>query len=41
MEIMFRSATSFDGDLSSWNVLEVDDMDGMFRSASYFNSNLS
>ena len=41
MTSMFRSASSFNGDLSSWNVSRVEDMGRMFESASSFNGNLS
>ncbi len=35
----FSYAKSFNGDLSSWNVSQVQDMQGMFASASSFNGN--
>ena len=41
MTRMFRSATSFNGDLSSWDVSKVTDMSNMFQSATSFNQPLS
>ena len=41
MSNMFYSASSFNGDLSSWDVSKVTDMSGMFYSASSFNGDLS
>ena len=41
MQSMFRDATSFNGDLSSWNVSGVTDMSYMFASASAFNQPLN
>jgi len=38
---MFHSASSFNGDLSAWNVANVTDMRGMFNGASAFNGDLS
>ena len=38
---MFRGASSFSGDLSSWNTSLVTDMRAMFRAAPSFNGNLS
>ena len=38
---MFRDASSFNGDLSSWNVSSVTNMADMFRDASSFNKPLS
>ncbi|MYH03958.1 MAG: BspA family leucine-rich repeat surface protein, partial [Cenarchaeum sp. SB0675_bin_21] len=41
MQNMFRDASSFDGDLSSWDVSGIQDMDGTFRGASSFDGNVS
>ena len=41
MASMFRSASSFNGDLSSWNVSSVEGMAGMFWGASSFNQTLN
>ena len=41
MDSMFSGATSFNGDLSSWNVSQVTHMGDMFFSATAFNQNLS
>ena len=41
MRLMFDGASSFNGDLSSWDVPEVTHMRGMFRGASSFSSDLS
>src|SRR5690625_6835728 len=41
MARMFQYATSFSGDLSSWNVGNVEDMSAMFASAASFNSDIS
>jgi surface protein len=38
---MFNQATSFTGDISSWNVSSVTDMSGMFSRASSFNADIS
>ena len=41
MSSMFQRATSFDGNLSGWNVSGVTKMDNMFRDATSFDGNLS
>ena len=41
MASMFFSATSFDGDISAWNVSQVTGMDEMFGSAHAFNQPLN
>ena len=41
MQNMFRDASSFNGNLSDWNVLTVTNMDGTFRGASDFNGDVS
>jgi len=41
MNQMFDSASSFNGDLSTWNVSNVTDMGAMFDGASSFNGNVS
>ena len=41
MSSMFFGATSFDGDISGWNVSSVTDMSGMFRHATSFDGNIS
>ena len=41
MEIMFREATAFNGDLSNRDVSKVKDMGYMFYQASAFNQDLS
>ena len=41
MSSMFNGASSFNGDLSSWNVSSVTDMSDMFNDASSFNGDLS
>ena len=41
MANMFRDASSFDGNLSGWDVSSVRDMNSMFHSASSFDGNLS
>ena len=41
MSAMFHRATSFNGDISNWNVSSVTDMSSMFWAASSFNGNLS
>ena len=38
---MFRDATSFDGDLSHWDVSTVEAMDFLFRNASSFNGSIN
>ncbi|MEZ4950371.1 MAG: BspA family leucine-rich repeat surface protein [Saprospiraceae bacterium] len=38
---MFRAATSFNQDLSGWNVSNVTNMGGMFSAATSFNQNIS
>jgi len=38
---MFQDATSFNGDLSTWDVSNIHDMGFMFAGASFFNSNIS
>ena len=38
---MFDGASSFDGDLSAWDVSNVDDISYMFKDAQSFNSDLS
>ena len=38
---MFRDATSFNGDISSWDVSQVTDMSSMFNGATSFNQNLT
>jgi|GEM_PF-4086494 len=38
---MFSEATSFNGDLSNWDVSNVADMNGMFRDAINFNGDIS
>ena len=38
---MFKNATSFNGDLSSWDVSNVNYMASMFYGATSFNSDLS
>ena len=40
MNSLFRGATSFNGDLSSWDVGQVTDMLGMFARATSFNRQL-
>jgi len=40
MDSMFREATSFNQDLSSWNIGSVTDMWDMFDDATAFNQNL-
>ena len=41
MQNMFRDASSFNGNLSDWNVSTVTNMDGTFRGASDFNGDVS
>ncbi|MEO9871960.1 BspA family leucine-rich repeat surface protein [Ekhidna sp.] len=41
MSSMFANATSFNSDLSDWDVKNVADMNSMFRKASKFNQNIS
>ena len=41
MESMFNQATSFNGDISNWNVSKVTDMYSMFLRASSFNQSLN
>jgi surface protein len=41
MAYMFSSATSFNQDLSFWDVSQVTDMNGMFNGASTFNQDIS
>ena len=38
---MFANATSFNQDLSSWNISAVSNMDAMFANATSFNQDLS
>ena len=40
MSGMFAFASTFNGDLSGWNVSSVNDMEGMFAGATVFNGNL-
>ena len=41
MSQMFRDATAFNGNISTWNVSSVTDMSQMFRDATAFNCNIS
>ena len=38
---MFASATSFNGDVSRWDVRKVTSTEGMFKNAANFNQDLS
>ena len=38
---MFRGATSFNGDVSNWNVAAVTNMQYMFQAATSFNGDVS
>jgi len=40
MNRMFRDATAFNQNISSWNTGAVTDMEGMFRDAPAFNQNI-
>ena len=40
MDQMFRDATSFNGDISNWNVEKVTSMNNMFKGATSFNSHM-
>jgi surface protein len=37
---MFGGATSFNSDISNWNIAQVTDMTQMFKTATRFNQNL-
>ncbi len=41
MTLMFQGATVFNGDISSWYVSSVTNMEDMFFNAAAFNQNLS
>ena len=41
MTQMFVGATSFNGDLSKWDVSSVTDMEAMFYNAATFNDDMS
>ena len=41
MSELFRGATSFNSDISRWDVSRVTNMGGMFRDATLFNGDMS